>query len=96
MANDPYDYTLVNVLLTGFTDFDERGLPAKKYVHDDSEARQAIARLLRNDEPLPAQLRECLAALFEPEPIGDEIGDERVLTFKFRRPGNRRNGYRIR
>ena len=93
MVNDTSDYTLANMLLIGFMDFDERGLPTQKYLDDDSEARQAIARLLRSDKSLPRQLRECLATLFEPEPTC-EIGGERQLVFKFRRRGNRRNAMR--
>lgn len=80
---------LAKVLLDGFTDYDARGLPFKKYIADETEARHAIARLLREGEPLDWDLREKLAALFDPD-THPAIA-ERKIVFSHRGRGQRQN-----
>ncbi len=57
---------LAKVLLGGYTENDARGLPRKKYLADESEARSALASILRNHQKsLDHDLRDMMAALFE-------------------------------
>jgi hypothetical protein len=59
---------LAKVLLDGYTEYDTRGLPRKKYLAKvaELEARSALASILRNQKPLDHDLREKMAALFDP------------------------------
>jgi hypothetical protein len=67
-----YQNSLCLAYLGGFGVKNSRGLPSKEYFADGSkdewEARETLAFLLRNQEPLSRELREVLAALFEPQP----------------------------
>jgi hypothetical protein len=83
------DLMLARVLLGGYTDHDKHGLPCKKYLTDETEARHAIARLLRNQEPLDHDLREKLAWLFDPG-MHPAI-DHRKIVFAHRTTGPREN-----
>ena len=66
----------------------EMGINKIEYLEDKSPeekaARLSIARLLRSDSPLDYQLREHLAALFDPEE-DTYPGGARRLVFKDRR-----------
>ena len=73
MEHDPkYQDSLCLAYLGGFGVKTSRGLPSTEYFGDGSkdewEARETLAFLLRNQEPLSHELREVLAALFEPQP----------------------------
>ena len=73
MEHDPkYQNSLCLAYLGGFGVKTSRGLPSTEYFGDGSkdewEARETLAFLLRNQEPLSHELREVLAALFEPQP----------------------------
>jgi hypothetical protein len=48
---------------------------------DEVFAREAMVRLLRSAEPLPRELRDCLADLFEPQ---DGEGIARQIVFEKR------------
>lgn len=56
------DLTLARVLLEGFIGNDEQ-----KYLDDERKARRALVRLLRSDAPLARDVRDALAALFDPD-----------------------------
>jgi hypothetical protein len=94
---DEDDIALSHVLLAGFVEEDELGLPHQRYLTDEHEARMAIARLLRSQEPLPRRIRDALAGMFEPVPSDytDPGARVRVLKIQFRsaarRPDNLRN-----
>jgi len=66
------DLQLAWALLDGYVDQDHRGRRHSKYFkrgsRDELDARRAIARLLRSKNPLERQLRDSLAALFDPDP----------------------------
>jgi hypothetical protein len=89
-------------LLGGFTIRDQQGLPFKKYFDEceqsEFDAREAIARLLRNNKPLSSHLRQMLAALFDPQndtySTFDGCPIERIIVFKQRRPGSPRQDLR--
>ena len=61
MVND--DLTLARVLLDGFI----RGDNGQQYLDNEREARRALVRLLRSDTPLDRDVRDGLAALFDPD-----------------------------
>jgi hypothetical protein len=67
-----YQNSLCLAYLGGFGVKTSRGLPSTEYFGDGSkdewEARETLAFLLRNQAPLSHELREVLAALFEPQP----------------------------
>jgi hypothetical protein len=89
------DLTLARVLLDGFFADSEQ-----KYLDDEREARRALVRLLRSEAPLERDVRDALAALFDPDnevriPITGIIAGEcrlldgftpndRKLAFQFR------------
>jgi len=93
MVND--DLTHARVLLEGFIGNDEQ-----KYLDDEREARRALVRLLRGDAPLDRDVRDGLAALFDPDNelriaitgvipgegqlLGGFTPNDRKLTFQFR------------
>ena len=78
----------VYVLLAGRVVQSEMGINKIEYLEDKSPeekaARLSIARLLRSDSPLDYQLRQHLAALFDPEE-DTYPGGARRLVFKDRR-----------
>ena len=86
-------YQRVYVLLVGYIDDDDRGLPRKKYFEpdgkEDQDARRALARLLRAGLPLNRRLQYALANLFDPPPDDDHRSDdptptsERRVVFEF-------------
>ena len=66
MEHDPkYQNSLCLAYLGGFGVKTSRGLPSTEYFGDGSKD---LAFLLRNQEPLSHELREVLAAVFEPQP----------------------------
>jgi hypothetical protein len=91
------DILLAYGLLDGSLDFDRRGLPREQYLKEGSveekEAREAISRLLRSPSPLDRQVREMLAALFDPRPNTSPWGKRRIV-FRFRSSGNRQSSVR--
>jgi hypothetical protein len=84
------DEELALVLLNGAIGPDEHGLLTKKYLVDEREAREAIARLLHSEAPLHPILRFWLAILFGPDGDGSWPG-ERQLVFRFRKQGRRKD-----
>jgi hypothetical protein len=86
---------LAKVLLGGYTENDTRGLPCKKYLEKDIEpqARSALASILRNQNPLDYDLRDMLAALFDPAPDTHPVIDRKVV-FAHRGRGQRQNSAR--
>jgi hypothetical protein len=101
MAND--DLILARVLLAGFVENNQQ-----KYLDDEREARQALVRLLRSEAPLDRDVRDALAALFDPDnelritgviPGECQLMDwytpnDRKLTFQFRSRKRRRDPVR--
>jgi hypothetical protein len=93
MVND--DLTLARVLLDGF--IKDNG---PESLDDEREARRALVRLLRSDTPLDRDVRDGLAALFDPDNelriaitgvipgegqlLGGFTPNDRKLTFQFR------------
>jgi hypothetical protein len=71
-AQELADLKLAYDLLAGIPAKDEKGLPVQKYFEagsrDELEARQALARLLRNGKPLDSLVRVLLADMFDPAP----------------------------
>jgi hypothetical protein len=65
------DLTLAHYLLHGFMEEDRRGVPHWKFFDregiDEKEARRALARLLRSDQPIQHELRVMLARLVDPD-----------------------------
>ena len=61
---------------------------------EEREARLSVARLLRSDKPLDHQLRQHLAALFDPEEDTYPGGERRLLFTYRRRPGRYRDNFR--
>jgi len=61
-----------------------RKRPAIAYLNDDEErvARCVFVKLLLGDEPLSREIRNLLAALFEPDPQRSWV--ERQLVFRLR------------
>jgi hypothetical protein len=62
---------------------------------EEREARRILAELLRSDEPLSRELRDLLAALFDPDfsELADGTPIERQIVFRFR-TGRRTEFYR--
>jgi hypothetical protein len=103
MSSD--DLMLARILLGGFVDEDERGLPHERYLSesDETEARLALVRLLRSEAPLAPRLRVALAGLFHPDDeavhlvTDDSTGKQysiseprdRNLVFRFRKKKRR-------
>jgi hypothetical protein len=90
------DEKLALELLIGSWAKDERGLPFRKYLVDERESRQVIAKLLRSEAPLHRDLRDYLAILFDPNDrdANGWLGGERQLVFRFRKRGRRRDSIR--
>jgi hypothetical protein len=87
---------LAKVLLGGYTEYDTRGLPCKKYLEKDIEpqARSALASILRDHQkPLDHDLRDKMAALFDLTPDTHPAID-RKLVFVHRGKGQRQNSER--
>jgi hypothetical protein len=81
------DEQLSCVLLGGFIKSDKR----RSRVHylsgrDESEARKAIAKLLRSGKPLSGQLRDMLASAFDPTSQPNLLNG-RQIYFRFARRG---------
>jgi hypothetical protein len=97
MEHDPkHQNNLCLAYLGGFSVKNSRGLPSKEYFADGSkdelEARETLAFLLRNQEPLSRELREVLAALFEPQasPLAHPAG-VREIRLRKRKQGQTKN-----
>jgi hypothetical protein len=92
--NDPQALILARVLLGGFIKEDKRGLPHKKYLiknsGDEQEALATLASILRSRGPLDRDLRDVLAALFDPK-AGTHPVVERKIIFAHRTKGRRKN-----
>lgn len=89
MKEDDEALMLAKVLLGGYLDHDKHGLLHKKYLTDETQARRSIASLLRSESPLDPDLRDKLAALFDPAP--DTHGAiDRKLIFAHRGRGARK------
>jgi hypothetical protein len=92
--DDPQALILARVLLGGFIKEDKRGLPHKKYLiknsADEQEALATLASILRSRDPLDRDLRDMLAALFDPKP-GTHPVVERKIVFAHRTKGRRKN-----
>jgi hypothetical protein len=87
---------LAKVLLGGYTEYDTRGLPCKKYLEKDVEpqARSALASILRDHEkPLDHDLRDKMAALFDLTPDTHPAIDRKIV-FVHRGKGQRQNSER--
>jgi hypothetical protein len=84
------DVGLAYMLLDGIFGSDSRGRPKDSLLKAgdalEIEARQAITRLLRTQEPLDWQIRNTLADMFDPNG-----GSQRHIKFEFRTRGNRRS-----
>ena len=91
--NDPQALILARVLLGGFLKEDKRGLPHKKYLiknsTDEQEALATLASILRSRGPLDRDLRDMLAALFDPK-AGTHPVVERKIVFAHRTKGRRK------
>jgi hypothetical protein len=92
--DDPQALILMKVLLGGFLKEDEQGRPHKEYLKKDSgseqEAYATLASILRSRGPLDRDLRDMLAALFDPKP-GTHPVVERKIVFAHRTKGRRKN-----
>jgi hypothetical protein len=91
------DEKLALELLIGSVAKDERGLPFRRYLVDEREARRAIVRLFESEAPLHPMLRGWLAILFEPDGRYSKNwswGGERQLMFRFRKQGRHRDTIR--
>ena len=90
----PRDLELAFLLLQGSIGRDGNNRFTESYLEKNEpleiQAREAIVRLLRSQEPLDRSLREMLAGLFEPAP-DSYPGGERRIVFEFRKRGNRRH-----
>ncbi len=88
MAMSDSDLRLARALLDGFVERNARGRLRTDYLKraspEELNARRAMARLLRGDQPLDRQLRESLAGLFDPAPPEWE---PREIKLESRRPG---------
>src|SRR5262249_30235093 len=91
MADHHRQEMLINILLRGFLENHE-----SYTVHywedkspDENRGREALVELLRSERPLTRDLRDTLAALFDPKENGYP-GGERRLLFELRRVGNRK------
>jgi hypothetical protein len=65
---DEDDESLAHRLLFGWYVYDEKGRPQKQEYfkpEEEQEGRAALARLLRSGKPLPEELSNMLAYLFE-------------------------------
>lgn len=94
MEHDPRSQrSLCLAYLSGYTTYDERGLPRKEYLAKGSEvereARETLAFLLRSQEPLDRELRNVLAALFDPQ-LSHPVA-VREVQFKMRNRGQTKN-----
>jgi hypothetical protein len=83
---------LARALLGGYIDHDARGLPHRKYLAglEETRARSALAGILRSENPLDPDLRDKLAALFDPAP-DTHLASEREIIFRHRGKGQRRD-----
>jgi hypothetical protein len=83
------DPQLARELLGGYCDQDRRGRLRSRYLKEGSQeevdARRAIARLLRSNDPLDRQLRTALAGLFDPD--GPPALEQRKISIVWRRRG---------
>ena len=90
MMND--DLQLARMLLNGFVEEDSHGRPHSKYFEEGSaeetEARKALARILRSNNCLDRQLRTHLAELFDIDP---PFADQRKIKIVYRKGGNPRD-----
>jgi len=81
-SNDLADLETAITLLVGRATLDDKGLPVQKYLAAgstaDSDARRALARLLRNGKPLDSLLRMYLAALIDPVASNYPLDPERL------------------
>lgn len=86
-ADDARDEQLAIVYLAGMVR-ESKGVVSHEYVEPGSnietDAKAALARMLRGDRPLPDFIRWRLAALFDPD-----SSDERQFSIANRRRGER-------
>jgi hypothetical protein len=85
-------------LLDGYVEVDRRGRLRSKYYRrgsrEESDARRAMARLLRSKDPLERQLRDSLAGLFDPDHAPAWKCEHRKIKIVGQGRGNRRNHVR--
>jgi hypothetical protein len=72
-------------VLIGVVIIQEPEIRAETYFdrQNDPEFRNALAEFLRSARPMPRNMRNALANLFDPA----EAAGERYLVFKYRKPG---------
>jgi hypothetical protein len=96
MKDESPEFGLVLALLCGYVEYDGDHLPQHHYLIDagqETTARVYLANLLRGPGNLSQQLREILAALFDPEP-NKHPAVEREILFKRRRSGRTNDAMR--
>jgi hypothetical protein len=84
--DDDADDIIIFALLGGRIHFDRLNRPTIRYPDKEQAARRALVGRLRGDRPLSRELRDLLAALFDPDQ--SELADGtpvRQLVFKFRK-----------
>jgi hypothetical protein len=85
-AVDRRQEMLINILLRGYVeDYTNHYWEDKS--PDENRGREALVELLRSERPLTRDLRNTLAALFDPKE-NDYPGGERRLLFELRQVGN--------
>jgi hypothetical protein len=78
------DWELAGRLIAGWLDGNGKHQYLKPGSKEEREARRAMTRVLRSDEPLPWEVRSWLAMLFDPDTIAPTIRD---IKFYFRHKG---------
>jgi hypothetical protein len=83
------DLSEARALLGGYVEEDAKGRRHLKYLRpgspEERSARQALARVLRANDPLDRQLRTRLAGLFDPDPSWEQ----RKIRIVSRRQGGK-------
>lgn len=93
--NDEDKRRQILLWLQGYIELDNVGLSKVQYLKGDGdkEARKLLADAIRTRMPMRQSMLDAFANLIDPTPESVS-GEERILVFKFRSRGKRRNNLR--
>ena len=95
--NDEWHWRVVKLWADGIRVKDQNGLARRGYLNEryDRIAREFLAKALNEGKPIPRPVGRLLASVLSTDPNQYlERPSERILDFRFRSEGRRRDGIR--
>jgi hypothetical protein len=95
--NDEWHWRIVKLWATGIRTKDQNGLAKRGYLNEryDQIAREFLAKALDEGKPIPGDVGRALASVISTDPSRYLWRpSERMLDFRFRTEGRRRDGIR--